>query len=101
MSVKGELTIQESTSPPEGIQTWRQQLLRGMLRALIIIGAVALVFGAYSAYETQDTWLIPLYLVIYATLLVLTFWRRAPYAVQAWTVVGLVYSMGVLELVDS
>ena len=101
MSVQGELTMQESTFPAEGIRTWRQQLLRGILRTLIIIGAVALVFGTYSAYETQNTWLIPLYVVIYATLLILALWRRVSYAVQAWALVGLMYGMGVLELVDT
>jgi GAF domain-containing protein len=93
--------VQENTPPMEDLRTWQQRLLRGVLRALAVIGIPALVFGAYSAYETQDTWLIPFYVVIYAFLLVITFWRRVPYTARAWAVVAVMYGMGILELSDS
>jgi GAF domain-containing protein len=96
-----ELAVRERTLPVEDVRTWQQQLLRGVLRALVIIGVPALVLGSYSAYETQDMWLIPLYLAAYAILLVITLWRRVSYATQAWTIVSVIYGMGVLELADT
>ena len=50
-----ELAVRDDTPPVEDIRTWRQQLLRGVLRALVVLATVAIVPGSYSAYETQDT----------------------------------------------
>ena len=94
--------VQENTLPPvEDLRAWQQRLLRGVLRALVVIGIPAIVFGTYSAYETQDLWLIPFYVVVYTLILVITFWRRIPYTVQAWALVAVMYGMGILELSDS
>ena len=96
-----ELTIQSSPSSMGDIRTWQKQLLRGILRALVVIGAIALVPGSYSAYKTQDVWLIPFYLAVYGILLAITFWRRVSYTIQAWVLVGVIYGMGILELTDT
>jgi GAF domain-containing protein len=96
-----ELAVQDDTSPVENIRTWQQQLLRGVLRALVVLATVAIVPGSYSAYETQDTWLIPLYVTAYSIILVITFWRRISYTARAWVFLGVIYSMGVLELSDT
>jgi len=96
-----ELAVRDDTPPVEDIQTWRQQLLRGVLRALVVLATVAIVPGSYSAYETQDTWLIPLYVTAYSIILVITFWRRIPYRVRAWAFLGVIYGMGVIELSDT
>jgi len=98
---EGELSVQESTFPMVNIRTWQKQLLRGILRALVGIGAVAIVTGSYSAYETQDAWLIPFYVGAYGILLVITFWRRVSYIVQAWVLVSVIYGMAILELTDT
>ena len=96
-----ELTVQKSLPSMEGIRTWQEQLLRGILRALVAIGTVALVPGSYSAYETQDVWLIPFYLAVYGIILAIAFWRRISYTVRAWVLVGVIYGMGILELTDT
>jgi GAF domain-containing protein len=96
-----ELAVRDDTSPVEDIRTWRQQLLGGVLRALVVLATVAIVPGSYSAYETQDTWLIPLYVTAYSIILVITFWRRISYTARAWAFLGVIYSMGVLELSDT
>jgi len=92
---------QESTAPVEDISAWRQRLLRGVLRAMVIVGVPAVVLGSYSAYETNDLWLIPIYLAIYGIILLVAFWRRVSYPAQAWTMLGLMYGWGVLEFLDS
>ena len=94
------LAVQGDISFAEDIRTWRQQILRTVLRALSILATVAIVPGAYSAYKTQDTWLIPLYLVVYGSLLVVTFWRRVPYEAQVWALLTIIYGMSVIELMD-
>jgi len=83
------------------LQTWRQQLIRGVLRALVIVGALALVAGSYNAYASQRVGLIPLYVGAYATLVLIALWRRVPYSVQAGTVLSLVYGLGVLGLLEA
>ena len=92
---------QESTAPVEDISAWRQRLLRGVLRAMVIVGVPAVALGSYSAYETNDLWLIPIYLAIYGIILLVAFWRRVSYPAQAWTMLGLMYGWGVLEFLDS
>jgi len=92
---------QESTAPVEDISAWRQRLLRGVLRAMVVVSVPAVALGSYSAYETNDLWLIPIYLAIYGIILLVAFWRRVSYPAQAWTMLGLLYGWGVLEFLDS
>ncbi|MCK4470323.1 MAG: hypothetical protein KAW49_00915, partial [Anaerolineae bacterium] len=82
---------------PDDMRTWRQRLIRGMLRAAVIVGAIALVAGSFAM---QYTWLLPFYLGAYAILVLITFWRRTPYALQAGTILGLIYCLGILGLFE-
>ena len=89
--------IPYSASRAEDVQVWRQQTLRGVLYAVAAFGAVAL---AVALSQVQDPWMIPIYVGVYAGLLVITFWRRVPYTVQALVVLSLVYVMGVFGLLE-
>ncbi len=97
---EAEMTVRGNVPAPEDIRTLRRALLRGVLRALAIIGGPAALLGSYSAYMTQDTWLIPIYAVVYGFVLTIAFWKRAPYALQAWSFLGLMYGMSIIELLD-
>jgi len=97
---EAEMTVQGNVPAPEDIRTLRRALLRGVLRALVIVGGPAVLLGSYSAYMTQDTWLIPIYAVVYGFVLTIAFWKWAPYPLQAWGVLGLMYGMSILELLD-
>ena len=88
----------QSIGPLEDVRSWQQQLLRGLLRALIILGLLALAGAAYDAIATQKIWEIPIFAFAYATLLLITFWRRIPYAIQAGTLLTLLYALGVFNL---
>jgi len=88
----------QSIGPLEDVRSWQQQLLRGLLRALLILGALALAGAAYDAIATQKIWEIPIFAFAYATLLLITFWRRIPYAIQAGTLLTLLYALGVFNL---
>ncbi len=97
-SMDREKTAVEKTIPqPEDMRTWRQRLIRGVLRSTVVVGAVALVAGSFAM---QYTWLLPFYLGAYAILVLITFWRRAPYALQAGAILGLIYCLGILGLFE-
>ena len=95
-----EETAQETIHSVENLQTWREELVQRVLRALVIVGLPVLAAGSYDAYAHRDLWLIPFYLGAYAILALITFWRRASYALQAVTLMGLVYGMGVLDFTE-
>jgi GAF domain-containing protein len=82
----------------EDLQTWRQQLVRQMLRVILIVGSLAVVVGSYNAYTLGRVELIPIYVGIYAILILVTFWRNASYDIQVGVILSLLYGLGVLEL---
>jgi GAF domain-containing protein len=83
---------------PESIDTWRKQLSMMLLRALVVVGALAVIAGSYVAYVDQLAWQIAVYVGFYAVLLAITFWRRVPYQVQAMMVMLLLCGFGVFNL---
>ena len=92
------MVVQESVSSPEELQIWRQRLVRGLLRAAVIVGAVALTPGFYSAYKEGDISTLPLYVGVYVILVLIALWRRAPYTLQTWILLGLLYVTGIAAL---
>ena len=86
-----------SVAKNQDIHAWQQQLLRGVLLALTIVGPLAVIAGSYYAYTTNTMWLIPSYLIAYGLLVAVTFWRRGPYLVRAGVFLIFVYIMGVLD----
>jgi GAF domain-containing protein len=82
----------------EDLQAWRQQLIRRVLRVIVIVGSLAVVLGSINAYTAGQVELIPIYVGVYAILALVTFWRRASYGVQVGAVLSLLYGLGVLEL---
>lgn len=92
--------VEENVSLPEGVRTWQQQLIRGILRATVVVGALAVVSGSYTAYASRDILQIPFYVGAYAILVLITFWRRAPYGLQVGVFVGLIYGLSIFELIE-
>ena len=82
----------------ESIGTWRRQLSRVLLRALVVVGALALIMGSYGAYVDGLVWQVAIYAGLYVVLLIITFWRRVPYQVQAMVVMLLLCFFGVFNL---
>jgi GAF domain-containing protein len=85
----------------EEILVWRERLVRSTLRVVLAIGALAVLAGSYYANEAGSSWLIPFYLAAYLGLALLAIWKRIPYPIQAGTLIGLVYLLGILDLVES
>lgn len=83
------------------IGVWRSQLVRSSLRGLLIIGLIALLAGSLYAYKTNDIWVIPLYLGIYLVLALIALNSRISYRIQAYSLIGLVYLLGLIDLIES
>jgi GAF domain-containing protein len=80
------------------VQTWQQQLVRGVLRVIVVVGLLAAAVSSYYAYVQQLVWLIPIYWVAYAIVVVMAFWRRVPYTLQVWVILGLFYLLALFDL---
>ena len=92
---------QERLSTFEDIQVWRQQLIQGVLRAVVIVGLPAVIVGVYDAYETRALWVIPFYVVAYIAACLTTFLRRVSFVFQAWVILGVVYVVAALDLASA
>jgi GAF domain-containing protein len=98
---KESLEVRAGSSSVAGIQTWRQELVRGVLWFLVIVGGLAVVSSSYNAFVEDKVALIPFYVGGYGVILVITFWRRISYAVQAGMLLFLIYGLGVLGLIEA
>lgn len=92
---------QASTQPLEAMQAWRQQLVRGILRALSILGLLALVVGSYTDVSRGLGRTVPLYLAAYAILVLVAFRRQAPYAFQAGMLLFILYGVAGITTFNS
>ncbi|HEY89291.1 MAG TPA: GAF domain-containing protein [Thermoflexia bacterium] len=107
MANDGERVARAKTVPsqqqavPAGLWVWRQDLVRGILRVLVVLGGLAMLGGSQEAYLEQMYWLIPVYVGAYTLLLLVTFWPKVPYAMQVWILLLLVYGLGILGLYES
>jgi PAS domain S-box-containing protein len=98
---KQEAAAHEVTSPLDAMQVWRQQLIQNIVRALTIPGFLALVVGSYSDYLNRLGRTIPFYVGAYAAFILVAFWRRTPYILQAGVLLALIYGLGVVDLFNS
>jgi PAS domain S-box-containing protein len=96
-----EAVAPESTVPSEAVQAWRQQLVRDILRVSAILGFLVLVAGSYVALSKGRWEAVPVYLGAYALVVLVTFWRQAPYALRAGTLLFVLYGMGVFSVASS
>ena len=109
MSESNESTVERSVAsassqdvalPPGDLRVWQEQLLRGVLVAAAIVGLFVAAAGTYDAYLYQQYWIIPLFWTAYGLVVLLLIWRRAPYTLQAGTIVTIVYVLGFTQLLE-
>ncbi|RPI54050.1 MAG: GAF domain-containing protein [Chloroflexi bacterium] len=84
---------------PEQVQELRNRLVRGVLRALVLVGPVVAAAGSYEDYTRGVLWMIPVYWAAYLLILVVTYRRAVPYGVRAGLLMAVVYALGLLDLV--
>jgi hypothetical protein len=92
------LTASQILTRLEEVQAWRHELIAGLLRALLVVGIFAVLEGSYFAYRRQDLWAIPVYVGMYALLVLITVWRRLPWTVRLGGLLLLVYAVGTADL---
>ena len=91
------MATRTSTEPVEDALAWRQQTMRSMLRAALVIGTFALAVGLS---QLQSLWMGIIYVAAYLVLVVIVFWQRVPHTVRAVAVLALVYGLGVFNLFE-
>ncbi len=84
----------------EEVRAWQQRLLQGVLRALAIVTVFAVAAGTFDSIDRGQFWTVPFYWVSYAVVVVFAFWRRAPYRLGAWAVIGLLYVQGGIDFIQ-
>ncbi|HUV88086.1 MAG TPA: GAF domain-containing protein [Anaerolineae bacterium] len=90
---------QETTpTEPGGLYTWREQLLEALLRGMLIVGLFALVGGGIiPAIQLKRPDLLIVYLVAYASMVMVTFVRRLGFVLRAGVLLLLLYALGTLD----
>jgi GAF domain-containing protein len=96
----GETSTQrgEIRSPAEELESWRQQLARTLLRAVVVVGALVVAFASYAAVVERTVLQIPIYLGIYAVVVVIAFVRQVSYQVQIGVTIALLCGFGAFNL---
>ena len=100
VAVKQQDQVQANLAPAAELQSLRRTLMRGVLRSASIVGFIVAAAATLDAVASDQPWTIPFYWVAYAIVLLLTLWRRAPYGLQVWAVIALLYILGVLDFVE-
>ena len=89
--------VRDGASSPEDVQTWRKQLVQGVVRAVALVGPLAAVAGSYYDYRRGVLWTLPVYWGLCVLLLLVAFLRRIPYAPRAGVLMMLLYGVAVLD----
>ncbi|RMF27028.1 MAG: hypothetical protein D6759_18470, partial [Chloroflexi bacterium] len=83
------------------LAAWRERLVRGLLRASLVVGALALVAGLINAFQARALLLALIYIAAYLALLAITFVSRLPYRLRAGVFLFLLYGLGLVGLLES
>lgn len=98
--VDQERQVDGSLSQDQELHALRRTLMVGVLRSTAIVGLIVAAFATLDAITSEQLWTIPFYWVAYGTVVLLTLWRGAPYGLQVWVVIALLFILGVLDFVE-
>ncbi len=88
---------QERIYPVE-VRQWQRQLLNQVLRIVFVITVPLLLIASYYVWRDGHAWLIPFYGVGFLLVVVVRFWKKAPYTLQTGVLLTIVYGLAVLAL---
>jgi GAF domain-containing protein len=92
----------EPISPfPGEIGPWRPRLLQLLTYAAVAVGIPTVTVNVYDAYASGQLVLIPFWLCSYLILILIAFAGRIPYGLRTGTFLGLIYGLGLFDLVQS
>lgn len=99
-SIDDRQTAPQAVDAVAALRDLQEKLLDGLLRAVVIVGLLAVVVGCVDSYLAGELWTIPFYVGAYAAVVLVLLWRSAPYNLRAWTLIALVYVMGVIDFLQ-
>ena len=83
---------------------WRKQVLNGLLRGVTLFGFLAVVSGIYNTYTDPlfppevKMWVSLAYGAAYLVTVLITFIPRIPYGVKTFTLLAILYGVGLVGL---
>ncbi len=83
----------------EIIATIRQQVIRQAAWVTAGVGLFAMLLGGYTAILSDSVFLVPVYVVIYAAVLFISFSDRTSPTLKAGVIIVVLYVLGVTDLV--
>jgi len=89
-----------SPEKPLRFTAWRRDLLQIVLYGALAVGLFIVGLGSYAAYVGGQTMLLPFYVAPYLLLFAVTFWKEVPYGPRAASLLVLILTVGVLDLVQ-
>jgi len=102
MEISSQSSQTEAQLEIKSFRQLQEQLMSTLLRVATVVGLLAAIGGTLDSLDAGagSRWTISLYWVSYAIILFLTFWRKAPYPVQAWALTGLLFILGATDFLD-
>ncbi len=81
------------------LYAWRTRALNVILTVLAVVALPAVIVPIINAlqYESWDWWM-SIYLIGYALIVTMAFWRKLDARVRGWSMVGIGYFVGVVSL---
>lgn len=95
---KKQVAARNTAQSFQEMEVWQRELLGKILRVIAIASFPLVVAGLYYASVTKDTWLPPIFLLIYGLLVVVTLIPRIPYIWRVWGFLSVQLVLGVLDL---
>jgi GAF domain-containing protein len=92
--------FQVSRKIDDGLMSWRERILSGLLAAATLFGMIA--YGVYLplALSNGQYVVVGIYTAACLGLITLTIFRRLPYTIRCHSLLGILYIVGVLALIN-
>ncbi|RLD11344.1 MAG: hypothetical protein DRI56_01240 [Chloroflexota bacterium] len=92
--------INSNTQYTQGtIDAFRHKLLQNILRVISSVGLLIVLMGTLSAIMQEMFWTIAVYWGSYISVLVVLFWKKAPYALQSWVTIIVFFNLGIVNYI--
>ncbi len=95
------MTVRKDYFSGDELNVWRGDLAQSVFRVALFVGALAVVGGIYAVYgRPGSNWKIVVYVLTYLCILVGAFVPWLPTNVRSGLLLGVLYILGVVELID-
>ncbi len=91
-------TVWKGASTVAEVQSWRKQLMTGVMHGLLLAGGLAVAAEVFLNLREAEYGRLVVTLAAYGVLLVVALWRRVSFEIQTVVLVVLLYAMGAVTL---